>query len=150
MKSIIILRFSCHLKTDIVSGLEIHFSSSNFFSVFIHTQMWQELWGIHVTGEHCDGKLQKVPTLLLLLRPWRRAEECDINQTVQLQCAVPLPLLAHMHDDWWGRHCRDGKADSIPFPPLWENPKDQQIKMKTSLRFKYNENTVFSFFTKEP
>lgn len=96
----------------------MHFSPSNFFPVFIHTQVRQELRGIHVAGERCDGKLQKVPTLLLLLRPRRCSEERDTNQTVQLQRAVPLPLLAHLHDDRRGRHRRDGKADSIPFPPL--------------------------------
>lgn len=80
--------------------------------------MREELRRIHVTGERRDGKLQEVPTLLLLLRPRGGSEERDFNQTVQLQRAVPLPLLAHLHDDRRGRHRRHGKADSVPFPAL--------------------------------
>lgn len=145
MKSIIILRFSClHLKTDMAPDLELHFSPSDFSPVFVHTQVRQELRGIHVNGERCDGKLPKVSTLLLLLWSWGHSEERDIDQTVQLQRAVPLTLLAHMHDDRRRCHRCDGKADSIPFSPLWENPKDQQIRMKTLLQELITDKILFS------
>lgn len=110
--------------------------------MLVHPQVRQELRGIHVAGERGDGKLQEVPTLLLLLRPRGRAEERDPNQTVQLQRAVPLAVLAHLHDDRWGRHRRHGKADSIPVPALREDPKDQQIGEETPLKINYSKNTV--------
>lgn len=111
--------------------------------MFVHPQVREELRRIHVAGECSDGKLQEVPTLFLLLRPRGRSEERDPDQTVQLQRAVPLPVLAHLHDDRRGRHRRHGKADSIPFPALRENPKDQQIGKETSPKFSYSENTGF-------
>lgn len=126
-----------------------HFSPSAFSPVLLHPQVWEELRGVHVSGERGDGKLQEVPTLLLLLRPRGRAEERDPHQTVQLQRALPLPGLAHLHDDRGGGHRGHGKADSVPFPALRENPEDQQIGKETSPKFN-TEYCFFSFFTKEP
>lgn len=86
--------------------------------MFLHPQVWQELRRVPVTCQCCNGKFQEVPALLVLLRPRRHSEECDINQTLQFQRAVPLAFLANMHDGWWGCHRCHGKADSVPLPPL--------------------------------
>lgn len=115
------------------AGLETLFPPSDFSPVLVHPQVREELRGVHVAGERGDGELQEVPTLLLFLRPRGGPEERDPDQTVQLQRAVPLPVLAHLHDDRRGGHRGHGEADSVPLPALWEDPKDQQIGEEASL-----------------
>lgn len=123
----------------------------SFSTVLLYTQVWKKFWRIHVPGQCCHGKLQEVPTLLLLLWPGRKPEECHPNQTLQFQRAVPFTLLANLHDGWGRGNCCHGETHTVSFPALWKDPADQQIKSKWmrsfSLKLKY---CFLSFFTKEP